>query len=253
MDRLTPFAADDVLFSHRVLSRDIAGGTLEAEIAVVPKAWVGDALDRLKAVSIRPGALEEEPVDRSNTTLAAIEPGSPAMASRSGQTARCISLDHADPAHRGRERRAWRLGTTCCAILAAAVIVVPFIRQSMALATAGDQISQLRPGMEKVDVLRHQIAAGSAGAGQIAAARARAAVALRAPGVLTDLLPDDTYLTSISLRHDRLTIEGRSAAATKLIAAMASDPQLTNPSFGAPVVRAENGTDMFTIQAGVGL
>jgi general secretion pathway protein L len=66
------------------------------------------------------------------------------------------------------------------------------------------------------------------------------------------LLPDDTFLTSISLRRDHLTMEGHSTAATKLIAAMAADPGLKNPSFGAPVLRGENGTDVFTIQAGVG-
>lgn len=252
MDRLTPFAADDVLFSHRVVSRDIASGTLLVDIAVVPKAWVRDPMERLAALSIRPEALEERPdvapPDFSGT--GAWLP--PARGSRSGEAARRISLDHADPAHRARVRLAWRIGTGACAALAAAVIAVPFIRQSIAVAGVEEQTAQLRPRMEQVDALRRQIAAGSAGAGQIAAARSRGAVALRALGVLTDLLPDDTFLTNISLRHAHLTIEGHSAAATKLIAAMASDPQLTNPSFGAPVVRAENGTDVFTIQAGFG-
>jgi Tfp pilus assembly protein PilN len=132
------------------------------------------------------------------------------------------------------------------------VVAVPLIRQSLALADVDAQIAVLRPRMDQVDALRRQIAAGSAGAGRIAAARERGTVALRALGVLTDLLPDDTWLTSIALRHAQLTIEGHSTAATKLIAAMTADPQLKSPSFGAPVVRAENGTDIFTIQAGFG-
>ena len=242
MDRLTPFGAGDVLFSHRVLSRDAAGGTLLAEMAVVPKDWAADPLQRLAALSIRAEALEEQSdISEFPGTVAGM-PGA----------LRRIALDNADPTHRARTRLAWRIGTGACAALAVAVIAVPFIRQSIALGRVEDQIAQLRPGMTTVDRLRRQITAGSAGAGQIAAARAHAAVALRALGVLTDLLPDDTVLTTISLRQDHLTIEGRSTAATKLIAAMASDPQLTNPSFGAPVVRAENGTDVFTIQAGFG-
>jgi general secretion pathway protein L len=132
------------------------------------------------------------------------------------------------------------------------VIAVPFIRQSLALADVDAQIAALRPRIDQVDALRRQIAAGSAGAGRIAAARERGTVALRVLGDLTDLLPDDTYLTSVALRRTQLTIEGHSTAATKLIAAMAADPQLKNPAFGAPVVRAENGTDIFTIQAGFG-
>jgi general secretion pathway protein L len=249
MDRLTPFAAADVLYSHRVVSRNIAAGTLSVDIAVVPKAWVRDLLQRLAALSIRPEALEP-PGDEFSTGVTPSgewpqkpypEPAIPR-----------IALDHEDPARRARIRLGWQIATGVSVVLALAIIAVPLIRQSLALADVDAQIAALRPRMDQVDALRRQIAAGSAGAGRIAAARDRGTVALRALGVLTDLLPDDTYLTSIALRHAQLTIEGHSTAATKLIAAMTADPQLKSPSFGAPVVRAENGTDIFTIQAGFG-
>jgi general secretion pathway protein L len=248
MDRLTPFAAADVLYSHRVVSRDIAAGTLLVDIAIVPKAWVREILQRLAALSIRPEALEP-PTDglASNGEW-------PARAghTHAGGGIPRIALDHEDPARRARIRLAWRIANGVSIALAAAVIAVPLMRQSLALADVDAQIAALRPRMDQVDALRRQIAAGSAGAGRIAAAQARSTMALRALGVLTDLLPDDTWLTSISLRHAQLTIEGHSTAATRLIAAMTADPQLKNPSFGAPVVRAENGTDIFTIQAGFG-
>ena len=240
MDRLTPFAAADVLHSHRVVSRDIAAGTLLVDIAVVPKAWVRDLLQRLAGLSIRPAALEPSPTGEW-----------PALAQPNHAITR-IALDYEDPARRARLQLGWRLATGLSAALAVAVVAVPLIRQTLALADVEAQIATLRPGMDQVDALRRQIAAGSAGAGRIAAARQRGTVALRALGVLTDLLPDDTWLTSIALRHAQLTLEGHSTAATRLIAAMAADPQLSNPSFGAPVVRAENGTDIFTIQAGFG-
>jgi general secretion pathway protein L len=249
MDRLTPFAAADVLYSHRVVARDIAAGTLVVDIAVVPKAWAQEPLQRLAALSIRPEALEA--TTDTFPTPAGEWPARPTSPHENHAIAR-IMLAHDDPAHRARVRLGWRVATGTSVALAAAVVAVPLIRQSLALADVDARIAALRPRMEQVDALRRQIAAGSAGAGQIAAARERATVALRALGVLTDLMPDDTYLTSIALHHDQLTIEGHSAAATKLIAAMTADPQLKSPAFGAPVVRAENGTDIFTIQAGFG-
>jgi general secretion pathway protein L len=249
MDRLTPFAAADVLYSHRIVSRDIAAGTMFVDIAVVPKAWVRDPLERLAALSIRPEALEP-PTNGFPTGLASADEW-PARAEANKAIPR-ITLDHDDTARRARIRLGWRVATGASAALAAAVIAVPFIRQSLALADVDAQIAALRPRIDQVDALRRQIAAGSAGAGRIAAARERGTVALRVLGDLTDLLPDDTYLTSVALRRTQLTIEGHSTAATKLIAAMAADPQLKNPAFGAPVVRAENGTDIFTIQAGFG-
>jgi general secretion pathway protein L len=252
MDRLTPFAPADVLYSHRVVSRDVAAGTLLVDIAVVPKGWVQDPLQRLEALSIRPEAVEP-PADGFETGFT---PGAerPAHVGQSSgnHAIRRIVLDHEDPARRARIRLGRRIASGTAVALAAAVVAVPLMRQSLALADVEMQIAALRPRMDQVDALRRQIAAGSAGAGRIAAAHERGTVALRALGVLTDLLPDDTWLTSIALRHSRLTIEGHSTAATKLIAAMAGDRQLENPSFGAPVVRAENGTDIFTIQAGFG-
>ncbi len=72
----------------------------------------------------------------------------------------------------------------------------------------------------------------------------------RIDGIVTGL-PDNTWLSSLSLQQKRLMIEGHSAAATRLIAALASEPRLRNPSFAAAVLRAENGEEIFTIQAEV--
>jgi len=249
MDRLTPFAAADVLYSHRVLSRDNTAGTLQVAIAIVPRIWVQDVVERLAALSIRPEALEAA-ADLTSFGASSVEDWP--VARPVDQPIRRIALDHEDPARRARVRLGRQLATGACAALAAAVVAVPIVRQSLALADVEAQIAALRPQMDQVDALRRQIAAGSAGAGRIAAARERATVALRALGVLTDLLPDDTYLTSVALHHTQLIIEGHSNAATRLIAAMTADPELKSPSFSAPVVRADNGADIFTIQAGFG-
>lgn len=241
MDRLTPFAAADVLFTYRAGPRD-ATGVLRVDLAIVPRAWVQDPLERLAALSIRPDALEapdmgaDEPVTGADPELGL----------------RRIPLDYSDEISRARVRLAWTAGMGVCAVLAAAAVILPFARQAMSLAELEARIAQLRPSMSQVDALRGKIASGSAGAGQFAAARQRGTAALRILGVLTDLLPDDTFLVSLSLRRDQLTMQGHSASATKLIASMATVPQLKNPSFAAPVLRGDNGKDVFTIQAGFG-
>ena len=231
MDRLTPFPAGDVMFSHRVLPGGQAGGKIQVEVAVVPKAWVQDLLDRLAGVSILPTALEAAGPD---------------------QVIRRITMNRASPAQLSRVRLVRWLATAACVTLAAAVIATPIARQSLALAEMEERITLLQPRMDEVNALRARITAGSAGAGQLAAARDRGTAALRVLGVLTDLLPDDTYLTNLVLRPRQLTMEGRSAAATKLITSLTAESYLKNPSFAAPVVRGDNGMDIFTIQAGFG-
>jgi general secretion pathway protein L len=240
MDRLTPFQADAVLFAHRVVSRDSKAGKLLVDVAILPKAWIDTVVARLAVASIRPDAVEEA-ADASRV-------GSLPNGAASWR----IAMDRTDSARHARTRLAWRMASATCAALALAMVAVPYIRQSLALAAVEQRISSLRSGMDRVTELHRQIASASEGAGQIASARQRGTVALRVLADVTDLLPDDTWLTSLSLRRARVVIEGHSAAATRLIAAMAADPQLNNPSFAAPVVRSEDGTDLFTIQAGFG-
>jgi len=249
MDRLTPFPGSDVLSSYVVRSRDPASGTLQVDVAVVPKAWLQEPLKRLAAQSIRPVAVEA-PVEPDAADDPFDDAGARPMPSKPAMSR--IPLDQIDPATRGRERIAARALSAACFALAAGLLAVPLVRQSLALARADDLIAELRPRVDQVAELRRRIVSGSAGVEQIAAARERATSVLRVFGALTDLLPDDTWLTSMSLHNDRLIIEGRSGGATKLIATLAADPTLKNPSFAAPVVRDENGADVFTIQARYG-
>jgi general secretion pathway protein L len=67
------------------------------------------------------------------------------------------------------------------------------------------------------------------------------------------MLPDDTYLTLLTITQRKLSISGRSASAARLIGALAANPALRNPTFAAPVVRDEtNGGEMFSIRVEVG-
>ena len=75
---------------------------------------------------------------------------------------------------------------------------------------------------------------------------------LRVLADLTDILPDDTSLIELSLRDRALSIAGQSAAAARLIPALAADPAIRNPAFAAPVTRNElSGIEDFSIRAEV--
>jgi general secretion pathway protein L len=228
MDRLTPFAVNDVFFTHSVLRRDASKGQVTVELAVIPRTWVAALLDRLIAAGAQPSMIEA--------------PGPDGVVRR-------VPMTHDDPTG---VHAYTRFGWIVCAGLLAAIIAVPLERQSVALADAADRIAELRPRVDQADVLRKRIANSTSGAGQITAARHQAGEALRTIALLTDLMPDDTFLTGLRLGQHRLTMEGQSAAATKLIGALAGEPRLKNPSFAAPVLRSEAGTDIFTIQVEFG-
>jgi general secretion pathway protein L len=61
-------------------------------------------------------------------------------------------------------------------------------------------------------------------------------------------LPDDTHLTDLSLKNRRLSLIGQSAAAARLLGALAADPSFKDPAFAAPITKLEaNRQEIFSI------
>lgn len=219
MDRLTPFGADDLFWAWRVERRDRAAGRLSLRLLLVPKLAVAATLATLAAAGLRPTVLEAA---GERVPLAA--PG--AAAGRSGRVA------------------AW-----ACAGLAAALCAVPVLRQEQAIAAAEARVESLRPQLALVDGLRRRLAANTSGSDLFAAESARTGSPLRAVAALTAALPDDTFLVTLAMRDRKLSMTGRSAAAARLIGTLDGDPDLRDAAFDAPVTRAGDKSDLFSIRA----
>jgi general secretion pathway protein L len=232
MDRLTPFAAEEVFWAAAVESRDRAAGRLVLRLSVVPKAGLWTLLQALEEIGLSPSVIETDVPQMAARRIPLRETGS-------------------------RSERRWRLAlastASVCAALAVAAVVLPFARQSLALMAVQQRIDELQPRVDEVQALRRRIAAASAGTDAIAAESARLGEPLQALAALTDILPDDTYLTELRLHQRKLTINGQSLAAARLIAGLAADPLIRNPAFVAPVTRAEaKKGDLFSIRAEIG-
>lgn len=229
MDRITPFAADELFWAWTIERRDRAQGRLHLRLSLVPKARLGAALDALRQAGLRPVALE------------AMTPGGPAQR---------IALDRPQPAP--WRKRGLALAGGACAVLAVAAIAVPFVMQSVKSAEVEGQIAALRPRADEAEALRRRILSSAAGTDVFAEQRARVGDALSTLATVTEVLPDDTFLSELTLRARVLTISGQSAGAAKLIAALAAERSIRNPAFAAPVTRNE-GTrgEGFAIRAEV--
>jgi general secretion pathway protein L len=227
MDRFTPFTAAEVLWDWRLLGRDGARGTLQAELWLLPRAAVAAPLQALAEAGLRPGMVEAALPDGGTCRLPLDPPGRAAP-----------------PAARRRQRAAVAL----CAALAVACLLTPLLREQFALAAQQARIAALRPLVAEAQTLQRRIN----GAGEddpLAAGRARAADALAALAAITEALPDDTWLSQLSLSHRRLTLQGQTTgAATRLVAALAARPGLRDPAFSAPLLRGDNGSEMFALQ-----
>jgi general secretion pathway protein L len=127
----------------------------------------------------------------------------------------------------------------CCAVLALAAIVTPFVRQSTAMSALDRSLAAGRAAAAEADGLRQEIGQLSRSADLVEKERGKVGQPLAVLAAATRVLPDDTYLTELELQQRRLTLSGRSAAAARLIGAVAADSEFRNPAFAAPVTRIE--------------
>jgi general secretion pathway protein L len=229
MDRLTPFAANEVFWGGEVSRRDRVAGRIELVLSLVPRAPLDQLLGALSQAGLRPHVLQSQ------------APGGPT---------REIALERS---HSGRavwERRAQIAAWAVCAVLAAIALALPVVQQQLALHAAEQRIAALRADVAQAEAVRRALIARVAGSDAVAARQLQSSDPLAVLAAVTDALPDDTYLNELTMEHDHLSMSGQSAAAARLISALAASPRLRNPVFSAPVTRNEAGhVDLFSIRA----
>ena len=168
-----------------------------------------------------------------------------------GQGMRLLALGQRDERRARRQRRALFATGGLCAALALGVIGLPFLRQAQASAEVEARITALQPALTEAERFRQRLSAEAAGSDAIQAEQALVGEPLQAIAALTQILPDDTFLTALVLQKRQLSIEGQSANAAKLIGSLSVDPVIRNAAFAAPVTRSDGGADLFSIKAEV--
>jgi general secretion pathway protein L len=216
MERLTPFAADEVFWAYAITTRDRARGQLILRLTIVPRAAVQWLIDLLAQAGGRPSLLE------AATPLGL----------------RSITLSHED-APAARMLVSSRNFTAVAAALAALILISPFLRQSLAMADVQDRLEAQAPRMNQVETLRRRISGAGAGGDAVATETRRLGDALEALAAVTEIFPDDSYLTEFTMRERKMTLSGLSASAPRLISLLSADPRIHNPAFTAPVTRQE--------------
>src|SRR5580658_6502946 len=127
IDRLTPFAAANVVWQAAVTRRDRAQDRVTVRLSLVPRAELLPAVDMLARIGITPTCLEATARDGSR---------------------RRIALEAASTRRAGVRLHAIAVGAV--AVLAVAVLVTPFIAQSLTRAATERAISALTPRVERV-------------------------------------------------------------------------------------------------------
>jgi len=231
IDRVTPFSADELFWTFETERRDRATGRLFVRLSMLPRAELGSTVSWLNRAGLVPAAIEAAGDDDRMRYLPI---GS--IATEQGTISRALT----------------RLAAITCAALAVVAVVLPFLLQQIELQRLDRQTAMLQPGVTEVYTLRRRIDGQAAGADVVAGEHNRVGDALQILAAITGILPDNTFLTALSLSKRNLTISGQSADAVGVISALSSAPIIRDPSFSAPVTTAPDGHgSLFAISAGL--
>jgi general secretion pathway protein L len=228
MERETPFTVDELHWDYRVIRQDGEAAQLEIEMVLVPRAALTPALAQAAAASLTPTALEiaEDSVAHWLIPLA--------------------------EASRRRLDRVTGFLIATTAVLLLLVLGLPWLRQQEALETVEARLETTRAHAADAAALRGEIDKLADAADFITAERQRAGRPLAVLAAATRALPDDTYLSAVSLHGSRIIFNGYAPNASGLIARLADAPVFRNPVFTAPVVR-EPGSGLETFAIDVSL
>ena len=213
---------------------DPAGPPLAAlGLPVSEPDYTPRALSRLAALA---------PEDRGAHTLA--------LATATARTARPLDLLPLPLRPRRLSRpQAITLGVAgVTAALLVAALAVPGIREQGYLGRINAEIARLDPDVRAVERVQRELERKRKLLGTITGIEASAVRPLPVLRDLTDLLPTDTWLTTLSLDSKGVALTGQAAAASALIPLLENSPRLERVEFSSPVTRGRD-KEQFRIRA----
>lgn len=133
-------------------------------------------------------------------------------------------------------------------VVGLAALLVPGYRDARRLKAVNAEIARLDPQVRAVDRTLRELESQRHLLATIQAAEAAAIRPLPVLRDLTDLLPSDTWLTTMSLDAKGVELTGQAAAASGLIPLLENSPRLERVEFASPVTRGRD-KEQFRIRA----
>jgi general secretion pathway protein L len=229
LDRLTPFAIDEIAFDYRV--RERMGTALLVDVALTRRAALEEAIAGLERIGLRPATATAEDAHGEPLALNLLP------------RRRQLRLPAAAPSFRPRL-------ALCAALLALSALYLPLSRYDNVLAAHGTVVEATRT---EAVAARERLAdeERALASGELLAERRRG----YAPPVellreLTEQMPDHTWVSRLAMTRGEVHLQGESAAATELLQRLESTDLFHDVQFQSPVSRGdESGKEQFTIVA----
>lgn len=233
IDRQTPFAADQVCYEGRVVARDPVQKQLRAELVVLPRSRLDEALAQL-------GPLADG--------LAGVD----AEAAGGGMLGVNL-LPMARRAVRGDRHRWLNLGLALGFVLLVYVAMLLALGQRRAvLLQYQQQVAAATVEAREARKLGNQLVASTKAENFLSGRRAVQPTTLELLADITWRLPDTTWLEKISVNDGNIVLIGQSQQASALVGLLQASSLITTPALAGSVqTDPRTGKERFTLTAKV--
>lgn len=234
LDRQTPFKPDQVYFASRVLRQDAGSKQVQVELLVVPRPVLDEAVAALGPLS---------------DTLAGVD-----VLDARGRRVGVNLLPAERRASQPRTQPLIQAG-----LLLASIVLVFFglgqivDNRVAAVESIQAESEAQRERAREVSALRSQLEDSAAAANFLAVQKQTQASMVLLLDELTRRLPDDTFLTRLSVSGNQVSLSGYSAQALKLVGELQKSELLKDAALNGGVQQEPRvSRDMFTINATYG-
>jgi general secretion pathway protein L len=226
IDRLSPFAADQVYFDFRLNGSPAAPGKIAVDLALTRRAAVHDWLQPLRDA----GA----PVDTLTWDGAWPKANLLPVGER--------------PQHRSSILSPTNLLLLLLLVLVTAALVTPLWQKQQQSASLTAQLQDVKAKAEKVFQTREALERARKGSVAVLQRKAEQPLVIDLLRELTQRLPDDTWVQNLDFQDGEVQLRGESAQATALIGVLVKTPGISDVAFRSPVVQvATTGRERFHI------
>jgi general secretion pathway protein L len=229
LDRYTPYRAEQVLFSSRILERSLPRQNLRVEIRLVPRPIVEEMIAVARGLGLEPGRID--------------------IAEESGHRADSENMFQGGGASSGRFRRmlpAYELAGLA-AILAIAVIVVPIVRARETVDTLQSELAATIRVAREQSALQQELDGLRKSELFLVEKKRDTPTVSALLFETTRLLPDTTWLEDWQLSGKALRLRGVSQSASDLVGVLEQSQLFSHTTFLSPVTRDSDAHEHFQI------
>jgi len=216
MDRRTPFTVDQVYFDYLIEKKDVGKNQLHVQLFATPKDTTDLLLKALNSWGIEPNAISIKD-NIKNLNLLPIE-----QQSLKGNR---------------QENKLTLILATVAFCLFMAVFYLPLLKQEHALNKLEKEVTESRAIAVKVKDLKEKKNKILERSSFLISKRNDNTPVIEIIDELTQLIPDDTWLTRFAITKGEIQLQGESNSASSMIHTIESSDNFTEARFRSPVTR----------------